>query len=371
ILDNHGACYVVCDMCNHFLCKVHDVMEVRIRLIQLNHCEFRIMPCGNPFIPEYPADFVDFFKSPDNQAFQMKFNCDAHEQFHVERIVMGDERARLRPAGDCMHHWRLNFEETALVQIITHLLDDQAALDECPFGIFACNQVQITFAVTLLDIFQAVIFIRQRSDRLGQCSEFLCLHGKLSRVRLEHDTFDTYNITEVGLVPYIESLLANLVLADIDLDLSVDVLDMGKARFAFAAFGHQPSCNHCAGNIFLLSQLLFRKLVPLLFETIGICRAFEFLSKWIDPEINQLLHLFTSDRYLVIQFFTHVSLSYTVICFLFAWCTSMKSSMIPASSRRDSAWLIRLRILPLPLMPFKYHDACLRISSTASFSPLR
>src|SRR5699024_12837824 len=108
----------------------------------------------------------------------------------------------------------------------------------------------------------------------------------------------------------------DLSLAVIILKLAVDSLEMAKARLAFTTSGHQPSCNHGAGNIFLFSQLLSRKLAPLLFALVRICLAFEFLSKRIDSEIDQLLHLFTSDRYLVIQFFTHVSLSYTVICFL-------------------------------------------------------
>src|SRR5699024_12791559 len=107
-----------------------------------------------------------------------------------------------------------------------------------------------------------------------------------------------------------------LSLAAITLYLAVYILDSGTTRLACTAVGHQPSCNRSAGNVFLFSQLLFRKLVPLLFELVRICLAFEFLSKRIDSEIDQLLHLFTSDRYLVIQFFTHVSLSYTVICFL-------------------------------------------------------
>src|SRR5699024_9403826 len=169
---------------------------------------------------------------------------DAHEQFHVERIVMGDERTCLCTAGDCVHHWRLDFEEAALVQIIAHLLDDQAALDERLFGTFTCNQVQITFAVTLLYIFQAVIFIRQRSERLYQRSELLRLHRKLSCVRLEHDTFDTDNITKIRLLPYIESFFADLVLADINLDLAVDILALGTTRLAFTAFDHPQYCKH-------------------------------------------------------------------------------------------------------------------------------
>src|SRR5699024_3004832 len=97
-----------------------------------------------------------------------------------------------------------------LVQIIAHLLDDQAALDERLFGTFTCNQVQITFAVTLLYIFQAVIFIRQRSERLCQRSELLRLHSSLSCVRLELDTFDTEPMSaKCTSAPSQESLLCS------------------------------------------------------------------------------------------------------------------------------------------------------------------
>lgn len=57
-----------------------------------------------------------------------------HEQFHVEVVVLRDERLGGGAPGDHVHHRRLHLQELPLVQELAHEGDDLRAGDECVPG---------------------------------------------------------------------------------------------------------------------------------------------------------------------------------------------------------------------------------------------
>ncbi|MNI55258.1 hypothetical protein D3C73_1101960 [compost metagenome] len=78
VVDLLAAKNLLSDMGNHILSQLHNVLVVRIRFVQLNHGELRVMACGDTFITVNTANLIDFLQTADNQALQMKLNRNPH-----------------------------------------------------------------------------------------------------------------------------------------------------------------------------------------------------------------------------------------------------------------------------------------------------
>ena len=59
---------------------------------------------GDAFIAEVAVQLENFFKTAHEEALEVQFGRDAHVQFHVQRIMVGDERTRRRAAR---HGWSM------------------------------------------------------------------------------------------------------------------------------------------------------------------------------------------------------------------------------------------------------------------------
>ena len=67
---------------------------------------------------------------PTMQPLEVELGGDAQVEVAVQRVVMGDERARRGAAGERLQDGRLDLDEAALVQEAAHGGDDPGALDE-------------------------------------------------------------------------------------------------------------------------------------------------------------------------------------------------------------------------------------------------
>ena len=72
------------------------------------------------------------------------------------------------PPGIDVQHRRLDFEKAALGQPAAHRRDDAAAPPQGLAALRVHDQVEIALAIAHLDIGEAVIFLGQRQQRLGQ-----------------------------------------------------------------------------------------------------------------------------------------------------------------------------------------------------------
>ncbi len=54
---------------------------------------------------------------PTTQPFEIELGSDTQIQVDVERVVMGDERARDGAAVERLHHRCFHFEESALIEL--------------------------------------------------------------------------------------------------------------------------------------------------------------------------------------------------------------------------------------------------------------
>ena len=101
-LPGHGA--------NELLGHRHQRLIVAVRLVELHHRELGIVLRGDPLVPEVPIDLEDPLEAAHREPLQVQLRRDPQKQIHVERVVVRGERPRERPAGDRLHHRRLDLE---------------------------------------------------------------------------------------------------------------------------------------------------------------------------------------------------------------------------------------------------------------------
>ena len=124
----------------------------RVRLIELEHRELGVVLTRQPFVAEVAVDLVDPLESADDEALQVQLRRDPHEQLHVERVVMRDERARGGAADDRMHHRRLDLEEVARVEELADAAHDLRALAEHRADVGIDREIDVALAIARLDV---------------------------------------------------------------------------------------------------------------------------------------------------------------------------------------------------------------------------
>ena len=95
----------------HGFGQIHQIRVGGIGLIKLNHGEFRVMPCRNPFISEIPVDLKYPLKPTHNQSFQVELGGNPQIQVDSQRIVMGFKWGGFCPAGYRLHHGGFHFKK--------------------------------------------------------------------------------------------------------------------------------------------------------------------------------------------------------------------------------------------------------------------
>ena len=133
----------------------HQLLVVAVGLVELQHRELGIVLGRNPLIPEVTVDLVDAFDPADGQPLEVELRRDPQIELNVERVVMRDERARQRAAGDRLHHRRLDLEIPAGVQERADRREGPAADLEHPARIGIHDQIEVALPVAGLDVARA------------------------------------------------------------------------------------------------------------------------------------------------------------------------------------------------------------------------
>ena len=126
----------------------------------------------------------------------------------------------------------IDLQEALLVQISTDLLQDLAALDKGLLDLGVCDEVNIALTITHLGIGQAVELLGQGAQALGQQGDLLGTGAQLAGLGAEHLTLDADDVAHVQLLESSVSVVAQLVTADVELDVALIVAQMGKACLA-------------------------------------------------------------------------------------------------------------------------------------------
>ena len=245
-------------MDEQLLGELHEVVVVRVGLVELQHGEFGVVLGGGPLVPERAVDLVHAFEPAHHQPLEVELRGDAQVQRHVEGVVVGDERPRGGAAGDGLHHRRLDLEEAARVEERPHFPNDSAPEDEGLADVGVHHEVHVAPPVARLHVLQAVPLGRERAQGLGEELELLHRHRELAGAGAHELAGDADEIPHVE-VPEEGKALAEGVRAGIELQGPRPVAQVGEARLAVVAEGDDAAGEaHLPGAL----ELVLARVLP-------------------------------------------------------------------------------------------------------------
>ncbi|KPW50728.1 Uncharacterized protein ALO88_05605 [Pseudomonas syringae pv. antirrhini] len=212
-------------LAEQFFGEVHVVFVVSVGLVELEHGELGVMPGRNTFVTEVAVDLEDFLETADHQPLEVQLRCNTQEHFQVQCIVVGFKRLGCRTARNGLQHRRFNFKEVTLHQEAADVSDDLRAHTEGFAHVFVDDQVNVTLAVALLGIGQAVVLVGQRAQRLGQQAHAGHFDVQVALAGACQRTFGRDDVAQVPGFHLGQGFFRQGFAIDIDLDAPGHVLD--------------------------------------------------------------------------------------------------------------------------------------------------
>ncbi len=163
----------------------------------------------------------------------------------------GLERPGQGPAGDGVHHGRLDLDVAAGVEEAPDMGHDGAAQAEDAGDVRIHDQVEVALAEAELDVLQAVPLLRQGPEALGQEGDGVAEDGQFARPGLEERPGDRDDVAEVEQAEALVGLGPDLVLADVGLQALAAVGDVEEGGPAHLADG-QDAAGDDDGDLALL-----------------------------------------------------------------------------------------------------------------------
>lgn len=139
----------------HILRQIQQIMEIRIRHIELTARILWIMRLINRLIPKVPANLIYPIQPPNDQLLQVQFRRNPHIQLHIEIVVVGDEGSGCGTPRYHIHHGGFDLEEVEVVEVLSDELYYFGAGVEGVAGAGVEDEVEETFAVAGLGVFEA------------------------------------------------------------------------------------------------------------------------------------------------------------------------------------------------------------------------
>ena len=216
-------------------------MIVGVGLVGLEHGELGIPAPSQAFVAEVAVDLVDAVEAADDQALQIKLGRDAQVEIHVERVVMGDERPRDGAAGDGLHHRRFDFDEAVRVEGAAHRLHQLRALQKDFAHLGIHHQVDIALAVAQFDVGEPVPLLGQGQQVFAEEGDLLDVDAEFAGAGAEQISADADVVAEVEQFVELESLVADGIFLDVDLQPLAALLEVGESGLAHEADRHDAS----------------------------------------------------------------------------------------------------------------------------------
>ena len=252
--------------------EVHQPFVVGVGRVEFHHREFRVVTDRHAFIAEVAVDFEHAVEAAHDQALQVQLGRDTQEHLHVQRIVVRDEWFGRGAARDRVQHRRFHFHELVLFHEAADRRDGGGTRLEGAARLFVHDQVDVALAVLRFLVGQAVEFVRQRAQRLGDQTQLGDLDGQFVRLGLEQRARHAQDIAQVIVVQGGHGRFAREVERGVDLDAAVgfragSVLQGGEGGFLarFALEHHAAGQHH--GDRFGFQ--LFARLAAVLRVQIG------------------------------------------------------------------------------------------------------
>ena len=106
---------------DQILRQIHHAVVVGVGLIQLQQGELRVVAGIHPLVAEHPADFIYPLKAAHDQPLQVQLQRNAQVHVHIQGVVVGDEGAGRRAAGNAVEHGGFHLQKSLFIQITADL----------------------------------------------------------------------------------------------------------------------------------------------------------------------------------------------------------------------------------------------------------
>ncbi|KAI6775311.1 hypothetical protein HG530_002069 [Fusarium avenaceum] len=217
---------------NHVLGGLHEVVDISVGLVELNGCEFRVVGKISTLVTELASNFVNTVKTANHEHLKVKLGSNTHEHLHVVLVVMSGEGLGSSTTGNLVHHGSLNLNEVALVEVSADPGDHLGSSDEDVAGLLVADEIEVSLAVSLLEILEAVMVIGKGVETRSQEDDLSRKDGQLTLLTLLKFGLGSSSKLTLVLVLVLSiksgSILSHLLsLAhDLDLDaLSSDIVE--------------------------------------------------------------------------------------------------------------------------------------------------
>ena len=257
-----------CDSLHHLFHSVHHPFVILIRHIELHLGEFGVMEAVHTFVAEVFGKLINAIETTHNQFFQIQLVCNTQIERHIQRVMVSFERTGCSTAIQWLQNWCFHFQIAFFIQIVTHSVNQQRALDEGIFDMRVHDKVNVTLAIALLRILESIIYYTvfffddgQRAYRLAENGKLLHVDADFTCLCDKHEALHTDNIADIQFLEHavIHRFVftrTNLVTFGIDLDFAHCILKHVKRNSAHDALAHDTS-----SDTYLLEfGVVFRKL---------------------------------------------------------------------------------------------------------------
>ncbi len=140
-------------------------------------------------------------------------------------------------------HRGLDFHEITVIEESADLADDLRPLHEGVADLSVHDQIQISLAIADIRVLKSMELLRQRNQVLGQKRQFLRMDRDLPHLRTEYLSLHSDDITDIHLLEGFVGILSYAVTRDIDLYVSITVLNIAEGRLT-----HNSLAHHAAGD---------------------------------------------------------------------------------------------------------------------------
>ena len=223
--------------------ELDDVGDVAERLVRLHHRELGVVRRVHPLVAERPSDLEHPVQATDDQALEVQLGGDAQVQRHVQRVVVGHERAGVGAAGLDVEDRRLDLDEAAIAQRRAEARQHGVADLEDPTAVGVDDEVGVALAVADVGVGEAVPLVRQRADRLGQQLETRHLDGDLAGAGRHHGALRADPVAAIERLDVGERVVADDRLGDEQLEVVAAVGDGEEDELSGVALEHDTTAD--------------------------------------------------------------------------------------------------------------------------------
>ena len=196
------------------------------------------MRAVHALVAEVFRELVDALEAAHDETLQVEFISDAEVEVDVECIVVRHEGAGGGATGDGLQDGRFDLKVSAGVEELAHGGVDFAALDEDLLHVGIDHEVDVTLAIALLGVGEAVVdyavFLLdhgQRPERFREHGQLFGVDRNLAHLCAENEAADADEVADVeqlfeyGVVQFrVGWIGADVVAGDVDLDAAGGVL---------------------------------------------------------------------------------------------------------------------------------------------------